>query len=194
MDRASCKLMPKGEKCLDWSDTWILGELMTSFGDHLEILFALLPLATHDLYVSNSIALHVYALCLAWTRFVIWTWTWFVIRDELRSLVILLSIFFIFVARWGCANRYKFISYISCMLYASISTCRGNSIKIFKFHKYVLLVFIQIYKHISRGSSLYSSNLGEFIHIKFWNFQEKWVSSSKVQIPSAPYALCIKLT
>ena len=76
------------------------------------------------------------------------------------------------------------------LLYASISTCRGNSIKIFKFHEYVLLVFIQIYMHISRGSSLYSLNLGEFIHIIFWNFQDKWVSS----IPSPPYALCIKLT
>ena len=61
----------------------------------------------------------------------------------------------------------KFILYISRMLYASISTYRGNSVKIVKFHIYVLLVFIQIYKHISRGSSLYLSNLGEFIHIIF---------------------------
>ena len=58
----------------------------------------------------------------------------------------------------------KFISYISCILYASISTCRENSVKILKYI-YVLLVFMKIHMHISRGSSLYSSNLGEFIHI-----------------------------
>ena len=164
MDWPSWQLMPKGEM-----DFGVLGSRGSSWTS-LEIIrfcFRLLLwfLLCWTLFVSNYVALHVYALCLAWTRFVIWTWTWFVIRDELRSLVILLSIFFIFVARWGCANRYKFISYISCMLYASISTCRGNSVKIFNFHKYVLLVFIQIYMHISRGSSLYSSNLGEFIHI-----------------------------
>ena len=107
--------------------------------------------------------------------------TWFVTCDELRWLVMLLSFMFIFVACWGCVNHVKFILYISCILYASIFTCRGNSVKIFKFHEYVLSVFIQIYMHISRESSLYSSNLGEFIHIIFWNFQEKWVSSSKVQ-------------
>ena len=52
----------------------------------------------------------------------------------------------------------KFISYISCILYASISTCRENSVKSFKYI-YVYLVFIKFYMHISRGSSLYSSNL-----------------------------------
>ena len=127
---------------------------------------------------------HVYDLCLAWTRFVICDLDsnfWFVICDEPRWFVILLSIYVHLVACWVWANIVKFISYISCILYASISTCRGNSVKIFKIHIYVLWVFIQIYKHISRGSSLYSSNLGEFIHTIFWNFQEKWVSSSKVQ-------------
>ena len=137
---------------------------------HMEIIPFRLPLATLIPFVLNSIALHVYALCLAWTRFVIYGLDlniWFVICDELRWLVILFWFMFIVVAHRGSANIVKFISYICCMLYASISTCRGNSVKIFKFHKYVLLVFIQIYKHISRGRSLYSSNLGEFIHIIF---------------------------
>ena len=127
---------------------------------------------------------HVYDLCLAWTRFVICGLDlniWLVICDELRWFVILLSIYVHLVACWGCANIVKFISYISCILYASISTCRGNSVKIVKFHIYVLLVFILIYKYISRGSFLYSSNVGELIHIIFRNFQENWVSSSKVQ-------------
>ena len=46
-------------------------DLGGAHGIRMEILFALLPLATHDLYMSNFVALHVYALCLAWTRFVI---------------------------------------------------------------------------------------------------------------------------
>src|SRR6185312_7491592 len=45
----------------------------------------------------------------------------------------------------------KFISYISCILYASISTCRENSVKSFKYI-YVYLVFMKIYMHISRVS------------------------------------------
>ena len=90
---------------------------------------------------------------------------WFVICDELCWLVILLWFMFILWLIEVVLILLKFISYISCILYASISTCRENSVKIFKFHIYVLLVFIQIYKHISRGSSLYSTNLGEFIHI-----------------------------
>ena len=40
----------------------------------MEILYDLLPLATHVLFVLNSIALHVYTLCLAWTRLVICGW------------------------------------------------------------------------------------------------------------------------
>src|SRR6185503_3477203 len=61
----------------------------------------------------------------------------------------------------GCEvvlTKLNFISYISCILYASISTCRENSVKSFKYI-YVYLIFMQIYMHISRGSSLYSSNL-----------------------------------
>ena len=56
-------------------------------------LFALLPFATHDLFMSNFVALHVYTLCLAWTRFVICGLDlniWFEICDELCWLVILL--------------------------------------------------------------------------------------------------------
>ena len=48
-------------------------------GLRMEILFDLLPLASHVLFVSNSIALHIYALCLAWT--------WFVIRTGFENLV-----------------------------------------------------------------------------------------------------------
>jgi hypothetical protein len=133
----------------------------------MEILFDLLPLATLVLLVSNSVALHVYIivfhgldLCFKLDlRF------WFVICDELRWFGTLLSIVFIL---WFDEVVIIMLSsyhiYLICCI-ASISTCRGNSVKIFKFHIYVLLVFIQIYKHISRGSSLYSSNLGEFIHI-----------------------------
>ena len=83
----------------------------------------------------------------------------------------------------GCEvvlTKLKFISYIylvSCMpRFPLIGETPSKFSNI-----YVLLVFIQIYKHISRGSSFYSSNLGKFIHTIFWNFQEKWVSSSKVQ-------------
>ena len=46
-------------------------DLGGAHGLRMEILFDLLPLATHVLLVLNSIALHVYALCLAWTRLVI---------------------------------------------------------------------------------------------------------------------------
>ena len=66
---------------------------------------------------------------------------WFVMCDELCWFVILLSIYVHLVACLGCANLVKFILYISLVLYASISTCRGNSVKIFKYI-YVLLVFI----------------------------------------------------
>ena len=119
--------------------------------------------------------------CLAWTL-CFEVLVWFVICDELCWLVILLWFMFILWACWGRANHVKisYHIYILCCI-VSISTCRGNSVKFIKIHIYVLLVFIQIYKHISRGSSLYLSNLGEFIHIIFWNFQEKWVSSFKVQ-------------
>ena len=109
-------------------------------------------------------------------------------------LVILLWFMFILWLVEGVLIWQKFISYISCILYASISTCRGNSVKIFKFHKYELLVFIKIYKHISRGSSLYSSNLGESIHIIFWNVSRKMSKFFQSSIPSPPYALCVKLT
>ena len=85
---------------------------------------------------------------------------WFVICDELCWLVILLWFMFIlWFVEVVLILSDSYHIYISCILYASISTCRGNSVKIFKFHIYVLLVFIQIYMHISRGSSLYSSNL-----------------------------------
>ena len=54
-------------------------DLEGAHGLRMEILFDLLPLATHILFVSNSIALHVYDLCLAWT--------WFVIQTEFEYLV-----------------------------------------------------------------------------------------------------------
>ena len=73
----------------------------------------------------------------------------------------------------------KFISYISCFLYASISTCRENSVKSFKYI-YVLGIHENLYAHIKGEFSLLIE-LGEFIHNIFWNFQKKWVSSSKVQ-------------
>jgi len=56
-----------GEGQLGVMHAWIYGELM----DFAWALFALLPLATHELYMPNFVALHVYALCIAWTRFVI---------------------------------------------------------------------------------------------------------------------------
>ena len=52
-------------------------------------LFALLPLATHFICVE------LYCIACLWFivlhGFVAWTWTWFVMCDELRWLVILLS-------------------------------------------------------------------------------------------------------
>ena len=51
-------------------DLGVLGSRGSSWTSH-EDHSLLLPLATLDLFVLNSIALHVYALCLAWTRLVI---------------------------------------------------------------------------------------------------------------------------
>ena len=82
----------------------------------------------------------------------------------------------------GCEvvlTKLNFISYISCILYASISTCRENSVKIFKYIC-ALGIHSNLYAHIKREFSLLIE-LGEFIHTIIWNFQEKWVSSSKVQ-------------
>ena len=90
----------------------------------------------------------------------------------------------------GCEvvlTKLNFISYISCILYASTCTCRENSVKSFKYI-YVYLVFIQMYMHISRGSSLYSSNLVNlFIPYSEKNSRKmsKFFQSS---IPSPPYA------
>jgi len=80
----------------------------------------------------------------------------------------------------------KFISYISCILYASISTCRENSVKSFKYI-YVCLVFMKIYMHISRGSSLYSSNLGN-LFIPYSEIFKKMSKFFQSSIPSLPYA------
>ena len=63
---------------------------------------------------------------------------WFVMCDELCWFVLLLSINVHLVV---VLTKLKFISYISCILYASISTCRENSVKILKYI-YVLLVFM----------------------------------------------------
>ena len=55
--------------------------------------FGLASVCYSCLFVLNSIALHVYDLCLAWTRFVICGLDlniWFEICDELCWLVILL--------------------------------------------------------------------------------------------------------
>ena len=143
-------------------------DLGGAHGLHIEIIRFRFPLVTLILFVLNFI--HVELCCFA-RLFYCLSWICGLNVNMVCNVmncvgfVILLWFMFIVVAHRGSANIVKFISYISYMLYASISTCRGNSVKIFKFHKYVLLVFIQIYKHISRGSSLYSSNLGEFIHI-----------------------------
>ena len=59
----------------------------------MEILFDLLPLATHFICVE------LYCIACLWSivshGFVIWTWIWFVICDELCWLVILLWFMFI---------------------------------------------------------------------------------------------------
>ena len=74
----------------------------------------------------------------------------------------------------------KFISYIYCILYASISTCRENSVKSFKYI-YVCTWYSCKFICTYQGEFSLLIELGEFIHTIFWNFQEKWVSSSKVQ-------------
>ena len=89
----------------------------------------------------------------------------------------------------GCEvvlTKQNFISYIYCILYASISTCRENSVKILKYI-YVLLVFMKIHMHISRGSSLYSSNLVNLFipYSEIFMKMSKFVQSS---IPCPPYA------
>ena len=89
----------------------------------------------------------------------------------------------------GCVvvlTKLKFISYIFCILYASISTCRENSVKIFKYI-YVLLVFMQIYMHISREISLYSSNLVN-LFIPYSEIFKKMSKFFQSSIPSPPYA------
>ena len=59
----------------------------------------------------------------------------------------------------------KFTSYISCILYASISTCRENSVKSFKYIC-VLGIHENLYAHIKGEFSLLIE-LGEFIHTIF---------------------------
>ena len=59
----------------------------------------------------------------------------------------------------------KFISYISCILYASFSTCRENSVKSFKYIC-VLGIHENSYAHIKEEFSLLIE-LGEFIHTIF---------------------------
>ena len=68
------------------------GSSWISHGDH-----SLSASACYScLFVLNYIALRVYALCLAWTRFVIYGLDlniWFVMCDELCWFVLLLSIY-----------------------------------------------------------------------------------------------------
>ena len=71
----------------------------------------------------------------------------------------------------GCEvvlTKLKFISYIFCILYASISTCRENSVKIFKYIYDIcaLGIHANLYAHIKGEFSLLIE-LGEFIHTIF---------------------------
>ena len=92
-------------------------------------------------------------------------------------------------------TKLKFISYIylvSCLprfpLVGETPSKFSNFIYMCSWYSF------KIYKHVSRGSSLYSSNLDEFIHIIFWNVSRKMSKFFQSSIPSPPYALCIKLT
>src|SRR6185436_17248284 len=80
----------------------------------------------------------------------------------------------------------KFISYISFILYASISTCRENYVKSFKYI-YVYLVFMKINMHISRGGYLYSSNLMN-LFIPYSEIFKKMSKFFQSSTPSPPYA------
>ena len=57
----------------------------------------------------------------------------------------------------------------------------------------VYLVFMKIYMHISRGSSLYSSNLVN-LFIPYSEIFKKMSKFFQSSIPSLPYAECVKLT
>ena len=145
------------------------------FGFRLPLLFICV---LHELYLRLVFGFE-HLVCIVW-------WTMLVYA----TLIYLCS-------SCGCEvvlTMLKFISYISCILYASIFTCRENSVKIFRFHIYVLLDFIyKLYTHIKGEFSLliglrwiYSYHI-----LKFSRKISKFLQSS---IPSPPYALCIKLT
>ena len=83
----------------------------------------------------------------------------------------------------GCEvvlTKLKFISYISCILYASISTCRENSVKSFK---YIYMCTWYSWKFICtyQGGVLSTHRTWWIYSYHILKFSRKWVSSSKVQ-------------
>ena len=84
----------------------------------------------------------------------------------------------------GCEvvlTKLKFISYIylvSCMPWFPL--VGETPSKFSNIYICALAIHSNLYAHIKGEFSLLIE-LGEFIHTIFWNFQEKWVSSSKVQ-------------
>ena len=116
-----------GEGALECLD---LGE---AHGLLMEIIRFWLPLATHD-YLCWTIATHVY-LYLAWTLFETCVWIWTLVCNVWWTMLVCATLIYL-CSSCGCEvvlTMLKFISYISCILYASISTCRENSVKSFKF-------------------------------------------------------------
>ena len=148
-----------------------------AFGFRLLLVFICVELLH---YMFMICVLHELGLRLVWFEHLVCNVWW--------TMLVCVTLIYL-CSSCGCEvvlTKLKFISYISCILYASISTCRENSVKIFKYI-YVLLVFMQIYMHISRGSSLYSSNLVN-LFIPYSEIFKKMSKFFQSSIPSPPYA------
>ena len=140
----------------------------TSHGDHLlsasachSCLFVLNYCIT-CLWFLSSLNL-VWDLCLDLN-------IWFVMCDELLVCATLIYL----CSSCGCEvvlTKLNFMSYISCILYASISTCREKLRQKFQIYMCVFDIYANLYAHIKGEFSLLIE-LGEFIHTIFWNFQE----------------------
>jgi hypothetical protein len=76
--------------------------------------------------------------------------------------------------------KLKFMSYILCILYALISTCRENSVKML-IYKYVCSGYSFKFICTHQGGVLSTHWTWLTYSYIFWNFQGKWVSFSKVQ-------------
>ena len=124
----------------------------------------------------------MFYLCLSWTLFETCVWIWNLVCNVWWTMLVCATLIY-FCSSCGCEvvlTMLKFISYISCILYASISTCRESSVKNFKYI-YVCSWYSCKFICTYQGGVLSTHRTWWIYSYHILKFSWKWVSSSKVQ-------------